>query len=130
MAPNSRSVPATVMVVGGDVIVGHALELLLRSNNYEVRFLHEPSLEDGGPLEKAQLLLLTPDLEVQRREELLIHVRNSPVTRDIPVLELVNVLGGKRAKSNRYLSWPCRADSLKRRIDAELVRSDSPDEVS
>lgn len=117
---------ATVIVVGGDAVVGQALELLLRGADYGVRFLPERSLirvpPAGGALDGARLLLLAPKLSAEGREGVLAWVRASSAAKKIPVLELVDDPDGARDGSGRcFLPWPCRTEDLKRHIDAALT---------
>lgn len=116
---------AAVIVVGGDAVVGQALQLLLRGADYGVRFLPEPALSlqgspAAGALDGARLLLLAPRLSAEGRQQILACVGASSTT-TIPVLELVDDPDGARDGSGRRLPWPCRTEDLKRHIDAALL---------
>jgi hypothetical protein len=118
--------PTSVAIVGGDAIVGQALELLLGSADFSARFLSEPSLEEPGWLDGVKLLLLAPGLDSERRKALLRLIDERPSEPRIPVLELVDSARAEQAGDGHFVSWPCRAEELKRRVtDALLGRSEA-----
>jgi hypothetical protein len=116
----------SVAIIGGDAIVGQALELLLGSADFSARFLSEPSLDELGWLDGVKLLLLAPGLDSERREALLELIDGRPSGSKIPVLELVDSARAAQAGEGNFVSWPCRAEELKRRVtDALLGRSEA-----
>ena len=121
-----KRTPARVVVVGsGDAIVGQALELLLRGAHYSVRFLAEPPLEPGL-LDDAELLLLAPGLNAERRESTL-GLFSGHSTAKIPILELITDSEDAPALGC-FVPWPCRAEDLQRHIEAALYPELTVDE--
>lgn len=117
---------AVVAIVCGNAIVGRALELLLRSTRFSVRLLNGSYLDKPGCLDGVQLLLLAPGLDPERREALLKLIDNGPSAARIPVLELVDSARAAQVGDGNFISWPCRAEELKREIKtALLARSES-----
>jgi hypothetical protein len=110
--------PATVLVLGGDSIVGQALELLLGSPDFGVRFLAEPSLEEPGLLDNVGLLLISPGVRAEFREALLDLVACMPPAQRIPILALITGkdLGSPDETGYSSLSWPCKPEDIVRRI--------------
>jgi hypothetical protein len=118
-----RSVLATpaVVVLGGDAVVGQALELLLRDAQYSARFLAKPSLlEEPGILDGVQLVILAPGLGAVWRGALLPSLGSILAAAKIPVLELVDDPEAVRADSKSVIPWPCRIQYLKQHIEAAL----------
>lgn len=115
------STSAMVLVLGGDAIVGQALELLLRSAECNVRFLSEPSLDEPGVLDGVQLLLVAPGLSDKRREALLALVNSKTVGARIPVLELVSNAQGAQDGVGHLVPWPCQPEELKQWVKAALL---------
>ena len=107
-----------VIILGGDTVVGRALELLLRGSDRNARFLSEISeLEEPGLIERTGLLLLAPGLDAERREAALGLLRQNSASRSVPVLELVsNARTEKLADDHFVASWPCQMEDLQRRI--------------
>ncbi len=118
---NSNRIPSLVkvFVLSGDRIVGQALELLLRSANYSVKFLTKSALEEPGSLDGAHVLLLGPGLDRERREALLRRIESMTASAEISILELVADTEAAQVGSGR-LVWPCRTEDLKRQIKAAL----------
>ena len=121
MASSLTPSVARVLVLGEDGVVGRALELLLRSADYDVRFLEASSLDELKTLEGVGLVLLCPGFSAKRRETLLTLIESTPVTVEIPILELAENPEGVRVGSRHLLPWPCRAEDLKRQINAVLL---------
>jgi hypothetical protein len=120
VAANESSATATVVVLSEDGVVGRALELLLRTTDYSVRFLADPSSLDPRLFEEVQLLLLTPGSNAERREAFEI-VKSAPDAARISILELVTDAREAQVGSGNYLTWPCRTEELKRQINTLLV---------
>jgi hypothetical protein len=111
-----------VTIIGGDPIVGEALEVLLQAAGYCARFLPEYVMDElGGLLADSQLLLIAPVLSAERRKDLL-EIMLSPTTPvNIPVLELLPANGGQHLQGEHSVLWPCSGEELKRAIDALLL---------
>ncbi len=110
-----------LLVLGEDWVVGRALELLLQSADYDVRFLDSSSFDELTTLEGVGLVLLCPGFSAERRATLLAIIEGTPVTREIPILELAENPERALAGPRRLLPWPCRAEDLKRQINAVLL---------
>ncbi len=111
-----------VAIIGGDPIVGEALEVLLRAAGYRARFLPEFVMDELGELlADSQLLLVAPVLSAERRKALL-EMMSSPATPvNIPVLELLPANGGQHLQGEYVLLWPCSTEELRRAIEAALL---------
>lgn len=111
-----------VAVVSANAVVGRALELLLRSTQFSVRLLTGSSLDKPGSLDGVQLVLLGPGLGSERRQTLMGLISSGPSEARIPVLELVDsVRAAQQVEDRHFVSWPCRAEDLKREIMATLL---------
>ena len=130
MVPEVVPAAAQVVILGGGVLVGRALELLLRSANCNVRFMGEPSLGESGlgelgMLEGVRLLILAPGASAGYREDVLALVGATTAEARIEVLELAELAADDRQEAlvgARYvLPWPCRTEDLKRRVMATLL---------
>jgi len=108
---------AKVAIIGGDPVVGEALEALLQAAGYRTRFLPESAMDDlpGDLLADSQLLLIAPVLSAGHRKALL------EMMLDIPVLELLPANGGQHLPGEHTVLWPCSGEELKRAIDALLL---------
>jgi hypothetical protein len=113
--------PTVVVVVGGDAIVGQALELLLWSADRSVRFLNHRCLNEQELPKETGLLLLAPGVEDGCRESLLAAIGSRPPAERIPVLELVLNDQEVRDGVERLVPWPCRVGELARRVEAALL---------
>ena len=120
-----------VIILGGDTVVGRALELLLRGSDRNARFLSAVSeLEEPGLIERTGLLLLAPGLDAERREAALGLLRQRSASRRVPVLELVsNARTEKLADDHFVASWPCQMEDLQKRIRTLLEAGDGSERV-
>jgi len=114
---------ATISIIGGNPIVGRALEILLAGVGYDARLAGD--FENGNrslALDGARLLLLAPTLDGA-----------SPGTEEItalatlaklPVLALVSAASEHPQAEDGayYVPWPCRTAELAREIEAALSR--------
>ena len=131
MAPEVLPASAGVVILGGDTLVGRALELLLRSADCNVRFLGEPSLSGPsldeselggpGPLDGVRLLILAPGASAGCREDALALIGARTAEARIEVLELGDDRQGALVGAWEVLPWPCRTEDLKRRVMAALL---------
>ncbi len=117
---------ASVGVLGGDPVVGRALEQLLRSAGYSARFLTETSLDETQTLDGLKLLLFADDMEAGRREYALGALRDALKGVSLPILELASYLDGSKDGAAAVLPWPCRVDELRERIEAALLDETRP----
>ena len=119
MLPETRT---TVAILGGNPLVGRALELLLESAGYKVRLLEEPeAFEDRDLLAGVDVLLLGRGVSDERREEFLGAMASTLETATIPVLALSPGPEGALAAEDRLVPWPGRVEDLAREIDAVLL---------
>jgi len=118
----AEAVPAaaTVVVVGGDAVVGHALELLLRGSGYGARVESMSTFDAEGAPPDAGLILLAPGLGERGRGTVL---ASADVVRQrgrLPVIELVPAATPLSGEGHIMLPWPCRTEDLEREIGAAL----------
>ena len=118
-----------VVILGGEMVVGEALELLLECADYSVRFVAEPSLE-LGLLDRVRLLIFTPGLNAKEIDAILAQVESLSPTTTLSVLELVNDPEEAEIGSNRLVPWPCRIRDLERHIEAALHTGSGADHNS
>jgi hypothetical protein len=111
-----------VLVFGGDATVGRALELLLQSADYDVRFLGEHISSESGVLGRAQLVILAPGLSTEAREYILTLLGSRTEEAKLPVLELNTNYQDKQAGTGWFLPWPCRTEELKQQVKAALLK--------
>jgi hypothetical protein len=111
-----------VAILGGDSVVGRALEVLLQGLGYDTRLIEESGtvrLEEL--LGDIHLLLAAPTVSTEARERFLAGMRSSPDTAAIPVLTLSTAQRGESAGQGGFVPWPCRLEDLQREIDATLL---------
>jgi hypothetical protein len=111
--------PTTIAILGGNTVAGLALSLLLRGAGYETIVLKAPP--PGDLLKDVDLLLVSPDLDHERRKEDLAIIRGNKVGQPIPVLTFSatieeNVFAEEAAGS----SWPVEIGRLARAIETTL----------
>jgi len=123
VAAESVVVAATIIVVGGDAVVGHALELLLRGSGYDTRSEALATFDaKGAPLD-ANLILLAPGLDERDRGTVLTAVDADHRGNNIPVVELVPATKAWPQEGHAFLSWPCRTQDLEREVEVALHRT-------
>ena len=116
---------AAVVVVGGDSIVGHALELLLRGSGYDARFEALRRFDARRILREAGLVLLAPGLDEWGRGAVLSSVEAACHDGKLPVLELVPATASRPGERHTLVPWPCRTEDLDREIEAALLKGRS-----
>lgn len=113
----------TVVVVGGDAIVGHALELLLRGSGYDARYEALQVFDARRALAKAGVVLLAPGLDDWGRDAVLAPIKAMCPYGTLPVLELTPPVAKVRPwEKHALLTWPCRTEDLEHEIEAALLR--------
>ncbi len=115
-----------VGVLGGDPVVGRALEQLLRSAGYAARFVTETSLDEPQALDGLKLLLFADEAEAGRRGSALGGLGDALKGASLPILELAASPDGSKDGAAGVLPWPCRVDELRERIEAALVGEQRP----
>lgn len=119
--PHQTRAVVTVAILGGDPVVGNALELLLHTAGYNTRFLSDISPGTTNPqLAGVQLVLIAPGGSGERRKKLISLISSTPETAKTPILQLVSS-GDTTSRHGDYLLWPCRLEELKQKIDAALL---------
>lgn len=120
--------PATVAILGGNPVIGKALESLLRSADYVARFFSEYPEDDAEPLADASVALVLPAVSSTHQESLLSLIRNTPSTANLPVIELVTTPNEHGNSQVTSVPWPCGIEDLRRSIDEKLSEDplDSP----
>ena len=121
----AEAVPAaaTIIVVGGDAVVGHALELLLRCSGYDARSETLSAFDAGGTPLDAELILLAPGLDELDRGTVLTSVDADHRGDNLPVVELVPATKAWPREGHAFLSWPCRTQDLEREVEVVLHRT-------
>jgi hypothetical protein len=118
---NPTEGPATVAILGGNAVIGKALESLLRSADCVARFFSEYPEEDVDPLGGAKVALILPALSSKHQESLITLIRNTPSTTNLPVIELITTPNPNGNGQVTRVPWPCSMEDLRRTIDEKLV---------
>ena len=116
------ALPAAVVVVGEDSIVGHALALLLLGSGYGARFEPFNAFDVNRACAEAGLVLLAPGLDGRDGNAVLSSVVAACSENDLPVLELVSATLHQTSGEHAYIPWPCRTEDLERQIGDVLQR--------
>ena len=108
-----------VGILGDDPLTSRALGLLLEGAGYEVRVLDEDAVLEHPSVSLAgvDLVLCTPLLGEQRKDELLGAIKGSPETAAVPVLWLSTKLN---EQTDSVLPWPWSTETLVRAIERAL----------
>jgi hypothetical protein len=115
-------VAATVAILGGDQVVGRALEALLQGLGYDTLLIEESGAgEPEELLRDTQLLLAAPTADTDSRERFLAEMRRTPGTAAIPVLTLSTAIRDDLADQPGLVPWPCRMEDLRTEIEAALL---------
>jgi len=128
VAPQAGKSTTTIAIFGADTVVENALALLLRGVGYDARILEGPSSEREEVLAgEVDLLLLSPDLSAERREEGLALLRDGASERRVPVLRLSSVLEeGVFPDEVALLPWPSGFEEVARVIESALTPAAAP----
>lgn len=112
--------PATVAILGGNPVIGKALESLLRSADYAARFFSEYPEDDVQPLGGARVALILPALSSGQQEALINLIRDTPSTTNLPMIELITTPNENGNGHATRVPWPCSIEDLRRSIDEKL----------
>jgi hypothetical protein len=113
--------PATIAILGGNPVIGKALESLLASTDYVARFFSEYPEGDAEPLKGARVALLLPASSGGRQEALKVQIKNTPSTMNLPVIELTTIPNDNA--QGILVPWPCSIEDLRRSIEETLQES-------
>ncbi len=118
----------TVAILGGDRMVGRALELMLEGAGYDARFLSGSFVDRPAELpEEIQVVILTPGLPPRGLEGFLNGIERASTRERIPVvLKLVSASDRTQDSEQGSVLWPCPLKDLKREIEAALIASSMP----
>ena len=111
----------TVAILGGNPVVGKALESLLKSTDYGVRFFPENLAESAELPGGVRVILVMPALSNQRSDALITRLMNASGTACPPIIELITTPNGHHNGHRIYVSWPCSVEELKQSIEAALA---------
>ena len=122
MVPLDGARTMVVGILGDDPLTSRVLGLLLEGAGYEARTLEEAVVLEHprASLVGVDLVLCTPLLGEQRRDELLGAVKGTPETADVPVLRLSTELN---EWTDSVLPWPWSTEALARAIEQALHAS-------
>jgi hypothetical protein len=111
--------PTTIAILGGNTVAGLALSFLLRGAGYEAIILKAPPSRDL--LREVDLLLVSPDLEDERRKLSLAILSVPREDQHIPVLTFnATIEENVFAEEASGSSWPVDIGGLARAIEATL----------
>ncbi len=116
MPSEKRTTRKTVAILGGDPVVGRALELLLRNARYDVRYINTNAPEAPAVPGNVGVVLLGPGWDSRSRKAALEGIGDVVGGEEVPVLELGPPADDARLRTASYVPWPCRSEELKKRI--------------
>lgn len=109
-----------VGIIGEDPLTSRVLGMLLEGVGYEVRAVEAAAVVEDPPASLAgvDLVLCTPLLGGEHKEDLLGAMRGTPETALVPVLRLSTEPIAERTDS--VLPWPWSTEALVRAIEQAL----------
>jgi hypothetical protein len=111
--------PTTIAILGGNTVAGLALSFLLKGAGYKTVILKAPPPRDL--LGDVDLLLVSPDLDDERRKGSLAILRGNKDGPRIPVLTFsATVEENVFAEEDAGSSWPVEIEGLARAIETTL----------
>ena len=111
----------TIAIVGGNTVAGHALSLLLKGAGYATKILKVPPADPEDLPGAADLLLVSPGLRNERREEILATLKGSERMLRIPVLAFSSAIEeGLFGEEGSGATWPVDIGGLASAIEAVL----------
>jgi hypothetical protein len=113
--------PTTIAILGGNPVIGKALQSLLASADYVARFFSEYPEGDAEPLRGARVALLLPASSGGRQEALKAQIKNTPSTMNLPVIELTTIPNDNG--QDILVPWPWSIEDLRRSIEEMLQES-------
>jgi hypothetical protein len=113
--------PATIAILGGEPVIGKALESLLASAEHAARYFSEYPEGDAEPLEGARVALILPASSSRHQEALKAEIKNTPSTMNLPVIELTTT--PIHDSQSILVLWPCSIEDLRHTIDETLQNS-------
>jgi hypothetical protein len=118
----SEKVKTTIGILGTETMVGQAILLILREEDYEIRMVE--AVREGSPddlMEGVDLLLIPPDLVHRRCNESLVALKGKRERIGVPVLSLTTVKEGLLHEEEvRVVPWPINIEELAREIESVL----------
>jgi hypothetical protein len=114
--------PTTVAILGGNPVVGKAVESLLRASDYAARFFSKLLIESDEPLGGARVALILPAPSYRHRESLITLIKSTPATASLPILELVASPNEEQNGRGIPVPWPRSIEDLERSIEAVLPK--------
>ena len=119
--PKAPEGPATIAILGGNPVIGKALESLLASTEYVARLYSEYPEADAEPLGGARIAIVLPASSSKRRDALMHLIKTTKSTKNLPVVELTNtpIDDGQSI----LVPWPCSIEDLRCAIDEALQNS-------
>ena len=113
----SQDIAPTVAVLGGDPVVGKAIEAVISDAGYDaLLFTALPTNGSRHLLDGARVLLLAPGITTRERETFL-------KGRKTPVVELVTILDESQQRQGGRVTWPAGVEEIGREIDVALLDS-------
>lgn len=107
--------PPAVAVLGGDPVIGKAIEAMLLDAGYSaIAFAVPPVNGSRHLLDGAQVLLFAPGADAEEREAFL---ENRTGT---PILELVTVLDRASGGQSGSIPWPTGVEEIVEEVDSIL----------
>ena len=118
--------PPTVAILGGNPVVGKALESLLESTDYGARYFPENLAESAELPGGVRVALVMPALSNQRSDALITRLLDTSGPDCPPIIELITTPNGHHNGHRIYVSWPCSVEELEQSIGAALANGFRP----